>query len=124
MTQWHACLNLVPHKETRACCALQFTAVTFHCRQTGLRITNLWVGLLCAQPWTDRVNVPIGPISLGRQDCTACYSMNVTVDNVRFRVVDRGSGQVILLLHGFPDSAKLWKDQVYMQGMTRPGAFR
>lgn len=44
--------------------------------------------------------------------------MYLTVDNVKFRVTDVGSGQVILLLHGFPDSAKLWRDQVYMQDTT------
>ena len=44
--------------------------------------------------------------------------MHLTVDHVQFRITDTGSGQVILLLHGFPDSAKLWKDQVYMHDMT------
>lgn len=44
--------------------------------------------------------------------------MQLTVDGVQFRVTDVGSGLVILLLHGFPDSAKLWKDQVYMQNTT------
>ena len=39
-------------------------------------------------------------------------SMRVTIDGIQFRVTDRGSGNVILLLHGFPDSAQLWKDQV------------
>lgn len=42
--------------------------------------------------------------------------MQLSVDGVQFRLTDVGSGQVILLLHGFPDSAKLWKDQVCFAG--------
>ena len=38
--------------------------------------------------------------------------MLVTVNDVPFEVIDEGRGFVILLLHGFPDSAKLWKYQV------------
>ncbi|KAL3139244.1 hypothetical protein ABBQ32_006012 [Trebouxia sp. C0010 RCD-2024] len=38
--------------------------------------------------------------------------MRVTVEGVQLQVTDLGSGQVVLLLHGFPDSARLWKDQI------------
>jgi len=34
--------------------------------------------------------------------------MRLVVDGVKFEVADQGSGHVVLLLHGFPDSAKLW----------------
>lgn len=37
--------------------------------------------------------------------------MRFLVDDVNFEVTDHGSGLVVLLLHGFPDSAKLWKHQ-------------
>ena len=37
--------------------------------------------------------------------------MRLLVDGVNFEVTDQGSGHVVLLLHGFPDSAKLWKHQ-------------
>jgi len=37
--------------------------------------------------------------------------MRLVVDDVNFEVTDQGSGHVVLLLHGFPDSAKLWKHQ-------------
>ena len=37
--------------------------------------------------------------------------MRLVVDGVHFEVTDKGSGHVVLLLHGFPDSAKLWKHQ-------------
>ncbi|KAL0022164.1 hypothetical protein WJX77_001810 [Trebouxia sp. C0004] len=38
--------------------------------------------------------------------------MRLVVDGVKFEVTDQGSGHVVLLLHGFPDSAKLWKHQI------------
>ncbi|DBA71621.1 TPA: hypothetical protein ACH3X2_001082 [Trebouxia sp. C0005] len=38
--------------------------------------------------------------------------MRLVVDGVHFEVTDKGSGHVVLLLHGFPDSAKLWKHQI------------
>lgn len=41
--------------------------------------------------------------------------MRVTVEGVQLQVTDLGSGQVVLLLHGFPDSARLWKDQVCLR---------
>ena len=37
--------------------------------------------------------------------------MRLIVDGVNFEVADQGSGQFVFLLHGFPDSAKLWKRQ-------------
>ena len=36
----------------------------------------------------------------------------VQTDNGPFTLVDYGSGPVILLLHGFPDSKELWKYQI------------
>ena len=35
----------------------------------------------------------------------------VRLGNLGFHVVDEGSGEPVLLLHGFPDSAELWRHQ-------------
>lgn len=43
----------------------------------------------------------------------------VQTDNGPFTLVDIGSGPVILLLHGFPDSKELWKYQI--QALTDAG---
>lgn len=37
---------------------------------------------------------------------------HLTVNDLTFRVVDEGSGPAVLLLHGFPDSAHLWRHQI------------
>jgi pimeloyl-ACP methyl ester carboxylesterase len=34
------------------------------------------------------------------------------VNGLRFRVLDEGTGEPVLLLHGFPDSSRLWRHQV------------
>lgn len=39
-------------------------------------------------------------------------SKTVTVGDLSFPVVDAGSGSVVLLLHGFPDSRHLWRHQI------------
>src|SRR5947209_485199 len=36
----------------------------------------------------------------------------VDADGVKLRVVDEGEGEAVLLLHGFPDSARLWRNQI------------
>ena len=36
----------------------------------------------------------------------------VTVNNMAFPVIDQGSGPAVLLLHGFPDSRFLWRNQI------------
>ena len=36
----------------------------------------------------------------------------IELSGLNFRVLDEGSGQPILLIHGFPDSADLWRNQV------------
>jgi pimeloyl-ACP methyl ester carboxylesterase len=36
----------------------------------------------------------------------------MTVNGLSFHVVDEGSGPPVLLLHGFPDSAALWRHQI------------
>lgn len=38
--------------------------------------------------------------------------MNVTVNGVSLHVVDEGEGPAVVLLHGFPDSAALWRHQI------------
>ena len=36
----------------------------------------------------------------------------IEVNGLGFHVVDRGSGPAVLLLHGFPDSSYLWRNQI------------
>jgi len=38
--------------------------------------------------------------------------VRVTANGLSFEVLDEGSGPAVLLLHGFPDSAALWRHQV------------
>src|SRR5690242_17650743 len=38
--------------------------------------------------------------------------MTVTANGLSFHVVDEGTGEPVLLLHGFPDSSALWRHQV------------
>lgn len=38
--------------------------------------------------------------------------MKLHANGIQFNVVDEGAGPVILLLHGFPDSSRLWKHLV------------
>jgi pimeloyl-ACP methyl ester carboxylesterase len=34
----------------------------------------------------------------------------ITVNNINLNVVIEGEGRPIILLHGFPDSARIWRD--------------
>ena len=43
----------------------------------------------------------------------------VDTENGSFPVIDQGSGQAVLLLHGFPDSKELWHNQV--PALTKAG---
>ena len=36
----------------------------------------------------------------------------VTAGEIELSVVDAGVGEAVLLLHGFPDSARLWRRQI------------
>ena len=36
----------------------------------------------------------------------------LNVNGLNFRVVEDGSGPPVLLLHGFPDSSRLWRHQI------------
>src|ERR1044072_545398 len=36
----------------------------------------------------------------------------ITGDGVELAVLDEGEGPAVLLLHGFPDSARLWRHQI------------
>ncbi|MEH6943888.1 alpha/beta fold hydrolase [Bacillus sp. JJ722] len=36
----------------------------------------------------------------------------INVNGLQFHVVDEGSGPAVLLLHGFPDSSYLWRNQI------------
>src|SRR5512135_583981 len=38
--------------------------------------------------------------------------MRIAANGIALNVVETGSGPVILLLHGFPDSAALWRHQI------------
>jgi pimeloyl-ACP methyl ester carboxylesterase len=44
-----------------------------------------------------------------RMDAGSNAARHVTVDGVNLRVLDEGSGPPVLLLHGFPDRADLWR---------------
>ena len=37
---------------------------------------------------------------------------NIRTNGVNLHVVDEGQGPAVLLLHGFPDSSKLWRHQI------------
>jgi pimeloyl-ACP methyl ester carboxylesterase len=37
---------------------------------------------------------------------------DITLGDYRFKVTDEGSGTPVLMLHGFPDSARLWRHQI------------
>src|SRR5439155_20638906 len=36
----------------------------------------------------------------------------IEANGLTFAVLDEGEGQPVLLLHGFPDSSRLWRNQV------------
>src|SRR5947209_4405006 len=36
----------------------------------------------------------------------------ITANDLTFAVVDEGEGAPVVLLHGFPDSADLWRNQI------------
>ncbi len=36
----------------------------------------------------------------------------VTANGLDFRVIDEGQGHPVVLLHGFPDTADMWRNQV------------
>lgn len=36
----------------------------------------------------------------------------ITVNNINLNVVIEGKGRPVILLHGFPDSARIWRDQI------------
>ena len=38
--------------------------------------------------------------------------MNVTANGLRFHAIDEGTGTPVLLLHGFPDTSRLWRRQI------------
>ena len=52
----------------------------------------------------------------GRQASTeaelTAMTRMVTVNNLEFPVIDRGTGPAVLLLHGFPDSRFMWRNQI------------
>lgn len=43
-------------------------------------------------------------------EATTGPARQITVDGVELRVLDEGAGPPVLLLHGFPDRAELWRD--------------
>jgi pimeloyl-ACP methyl ester carboxylesterase len=40
------------------------------------------------------------------------YEPGMDINGLSFHVVDEGSGTPVLLLHGFPDSSRLWRHQI------------
>jgi pimeloyl-ACP methyl ester carboxylesterase len=38
--------------------------------------------------------------------------LRINADSVELAVLDEGDGEAVLLLHGFPDSARLWRHQI------------
>src|SRR5215213_11989327 len=52
-----------------------------------------------------------GQPATGQPDLNAMTKM-VTVNNMAFPVIDQGTGPAVLLLHGFPDSRFLWRNQI------------
>jgi len=59
--------------------------------------------------------VPCGGAGRGRGVCDSLVGMrshSIEVNGLHFRVVEDGSGPAVLLLHGFPDSSYLWRNQV------------
>ena len=45
-------------------------------------------------------------------DITACVATKVELDEVTLNVIDAGKGSPVLLLHGFPDRASMWRHQI------------
>jgi pimeloyl-ACP methyl ester carboxylesterase len=45
--------------------------------------------------------------------------LRINADSVELAVLDEGDGDAVLLLHGFPDSARLWRRQI--PALTRAG---
>ena len=48
----------------------------------------------------------------GRAMDLNAITKNVTVNGMSFPVIDQGTGPAVLLLHGFPDSRFLWRNQI------------
>jgi pimeloyl-ACP methyl ester carboxylesterase len=46
-------------------------------------------------------------------DTTALGSTRVELDGVTLNVIDAGEGTPVLLLHGFPDRATMWRHQIH-----------
>src|SRR5215470_4143188 len=46
-------------------------------------------------------------------DTTVFVSTKVELDEVTLNVIDVGTGSPVLLLHGFPDRASLWRHQIH-----------
>ena len=38
--------------------------------------------------------------------------IRINGDDVELAVLDEGEGEAVLLIHGFPDSARLWRHQL------------
>lgn len=45
----------------------------------------------------------------------------IRVGDLNFHVVDEGSGPAVLLLHGFPDSSDLWRNQIPARALRGMG---
>jgi pimeloyl-ACP methyl ester carboxylesterase len=39
-------------------------------------------------------------------------SAKITVGDLKFQVISEGAGEPVILLHGFPDSARVWRNQI------------
>jgi pimeloyl-ACP methyl ester carboxylesterase len=50
--------------------------------------------------------------------------MRIALDDVTLEVHDTGAGSPVMLLHGWPDTADLWRHQVPALSVGHPAAFR
>ncbi len=46
-------------------------------------------------------------------DTSAFVSTKVELDEMTLNVIDAGEGSPVLLLHGFPDRATMWRHQIH-----------
>src|SRR5437588_5646167 len=72
-------------------------------------ITGVSVGAFPPGRGAGRMACPLRGEHMGDSHLTR---RRVEANGLSFAVVDQGQGQPVLLLHGFPDSADLWRNQV------------
>ena len=48
----------------------------------------------------------------------------IEVNGIKFNIVIEGNGPDVLLLHGFPDSSQVWRNQIPCAGTGRIPGYR